>query len=597
MLISIFFLLLIFGGGGAMLALIVFAIMNRRLWLIPAAGGLVFFGLVACGLLASLFFGFAQHSVTVKIPAPNPVVGQINATTRTVAQAPPNFNTYSGSDIAMNYSGVMWSKVLLVTLLIVSLVAIVFRRLISPCASHGFRRTWPAIAVGLFIGAMLLFRVRSDYSEAHQASYAAAAAAQQAALEMAARQQLLIANQSAHIQSQVSQQLAQADIHEQMDKFDAPRIPLPPQPLPPASVAVPPDAAASTATRFAAAKESVERSLVLLAQLMQDSAQLAANNAAAGLSDTATADSEEKPTASDDKPQSPPKHKRTVKPVASVDGKNKKADKATDAGELKAITTIAQSKPPEKATAKKENASASDNSSSTAESKPENANSRPAWVNEKPKKIGNVRREVIETEEFALADECYQAADVYLLLKTYQYVQQLADRPYPEFELPSITFRNGQIFADGNMISTGGPNSKWIDGRIRSLTDMGIGIDFARSQLVTKDSKGDAREYVETLEHPAMGPMKKLYLQIEFTPAVEGVIRQCLAAAQRQQRFAMAGAGAGSILSLLALAFALLKIDTWTKGYYTKRLFIGVPAAIIAGFILLTVLGLHPTIR
>jgi hypothetical protein len=278
--------------------------------------------------------------------------------------------------------------------------------------------------------------------------------------------------------------------------------------------------------------------------------------------------------------------------VASADGKNKKLDKTPGASELKTIPTMAQSKPPEKATVKKENAPSNDNSSSTADSKPEIADARPAWINEKPKRIGNVRREVIATEEFALADECYQAADVYLLLKTYQYVQQLADRPYPEFALPSISFRNGLIFADGNMISTGGPNSKWIDGRLRSLSDMGIGIDFARSQLVTKDSKGDAREYVETLEHP-MGPMKKLYLQIEFTPAVEGVIRQRLAAAQRQERFAMTGAGAGSILSLLALAFALLKIDTWTKGYYTKRLFIGVPAAIIAGFLLLAMLGAH----
>ena len=31
----------------------------------------------------------------------------------------------------------------------------------------------------------------------------------------------------------------------------------------------------------------------------------------------------------------------------------------------------------------------------------------------------------------------------------------------------------------------------------------------------------------------------------------------------------------------------LLKIDTWTKGYYTKRLFLGVPAVIIGGVLLL----------
>jgi hypothetical protein len=37
----------------------------------------------------------------------------------------------------------------------------------------------------------------------------------------------------------------------------------------------------------------------------------------------------------------------------------------------------------------------------------------------------------------------------------------------------------------------------------------------------------------------------------------------------------------------LTLVWGLLKIDTATKGYYTKRLFLGVPAAIIGGFLLL----------
>ena len=34
----------------------------------------------------------------------------------------------------------------------------------------------------------------------------------------------------------------------------------------------------------------------------------------------------------------------------------------------------------------------------------------------------------------------------------------------------------------------------------------------------------------------------------------------------------------------------MLKLDTATKGYYTKRLFIGVPAAIIGAVTLLAVL-------
>ena len=46
----------------------------------------------------------------------------------------------------------------------------------------------------------------------------------------------------------------------------------------------------------------------------------------------------------------------------------------------------------------------------------------------------------------------------------------------------------------------------------------------------------------------------------------------------------MVGVGAVSILGLVGLVFALLKVDTATKGYYTKRLFIGVPLAILGFF-------------
>jgi hypothetical protein len=39
------------------------------------------------------------------------------------------------------------------------------------------------------------------------------------------------------------------------------------------------------------------------------------------------------------------------------------------------------------------------------------------------------------------------------------------------------------------------------------------------------------------------------------------------------------------------MAWGLLKIDSWTKGYYTKRLFIGVPAVIIGIIALLALVA------
>ena len=109
--------------------------------------------------------------------------------------------------------------------------------------------------------------------------------------------------------------------------------------------------------------------------------------------------------------------------------------------------------------------------------------------------------------------------------------------------------------------------------RIHDLQSAGITVPFIH-QEIAKD------QYFETVDR-SFGPMKKLYTLIEFTPTVDRQLRQCWDAYQRQERFAVVGAGAGGVLGLLGLCYGLLKVDTWTKGYYTKRLFLGVPAAII----------------
>jgi len=120
---------------------------------------------------------------------------------------------------------------------------------------------------------------------------------------------------------------------------------------------------------------------------------------------------------------------------------------------------------------------------------------------------------------------------------------------------------------------------------------MGINADYVRRKIVAKDlNESEPREYVETVER-SIGPMKKLYLQIEFTPDIDRELRQRWDAYERRERFAVAGVSAGSLLGLLTLVFALLKVDTATKGYYTKRLFIGVPAAIIGSWLLLLAIG------
>ena len=199
---------------------------------------------------------------------------------------------------------------------------------------------------------------------------------------------------------------------------------------------------------------------------------------------------------------------------------------------------------------------------------------------------------MIATEEYATHEECYAAAYVYLLFKTYDHVRQLQNLPYQENILPSISFQNGMILADHQVIATGRDHPQWMDSRIHYLQNLGIDIDYVRREIVAKEpGSNEQREYLETVER-SVGPMKKLYLQVEFTPAFDREVKQRAESHERESRFGAVGAGAALVLSLLGGVWGLLKIDTATKGYYSKWLFIGVPATIIGATLLFVFAGI-----
>jgi hypothetical protein len=520
MMISFFALLVLFGGGAALIGLIVFAIASKKFWIIPVIGAFVFLGLMSLGFLV-VTIPRANSNVAIEMPSATQVVQYVNGVPRTVMQSPPNV-TYNGVPATPFWvAGLSGVHVLLFLILGVVLVVTVLRRIMSPHAGHAVRRAWPAVAVIIFVAVMFIGRVRTQYTVT-QATSAAAATVQQAAAELAAAQQILSTHPGAHIVSQTSQQLAQSDIHEEMDKFDSPKIPISPD------------------------------------------------------------------VRSSDVP--PP----TAQPPAASNHKRKKSDKTPASSDTKQSQLVAQTKPADEANAKKETTSASDKPATVAEAKFDKSTTRPAWVDQSPRRAGDTRREVIATDQYESIDECYQAIDVYLLLKTYEHLQQLAGRPSAEGPLPSLTLQNGAILADGKLMAYGrGGNWNDPDPRLRQLRDMGITADYVRREIVAKDPKNnEPREYVETVER-TFGPMQKLYMQVEFTPAIDRDLLRHWDAHERRDRFAMVGVGAGSILGFIGLVFGLLKMDTWTKGYYTKRLFIGVPAAIIAGFLLLVMLVSH----
>jgi len=211
---------------------------------------------------------------------------------------------------------------------------------------------------------------------------------------------------------------------------------------------------------------------------------------------------------------------------------------------------------------------------------------RPSWVDEGPKRIGEVQRRIITTDEYATIEECNQAADIYLQLATYDHLMSLVDRHRSIGSTrPTLTFHDNTVLADGRMIVAS--NGYVADYRLDALASMGIGIDLIRREIA-KD------EYLETVER-SFGPMKKLYTQIEFTPQIDGELLRAWKNYRRGERFAVVGLGAFAILGLLGTVWGMLKVDTMTKGYYTKRLFLGVPLGIvglIACYFLLVMMGI-----
>jgi hypothetical protein len=307
-------------------------------------------------------------------------------------------------------------------------------------------------------------------------------------------------------QADTDQQIAHLDIHELMDLADAPRIELADRATDSPEVAVPPSPGA---------KDASERQAPEIDKAAAEPGEVAA----------ASEDDQEKDVPVVEQRDASPSDR--AEPPAS-------AEKS------------AKDKPLESLAADKSVGNTREVSSGN--------HNRPSWLDDPPKRVGQIWREVLVTDEFATADEAYKAADRQLVLATYnhllrltgQSVQSLAERP---------------LSSDSYLAE------------FPAFTSYGVGIDYIRREIA-KD------EYLETVER-SFGPMKKLYTLIEFSPAVDRELQAQWNAHRRQERFAVVGLSAGSVLGLLSLVWGLLKIDTWTKGYYTKRLFLGVPAAII----------------
>lgn len=169
---------------------------------------------------------------------------------------------------------------------------------------------------------------------------------------------------------------------------------------------------------------------------------------------------------------------------------------------------------------------------------------RPDWVDKPPKRVGDVYRAVIASDPFSTEDECFG---------------QLEQR-FPR----EVERRLAKLVP--------GDQSSLVDGK--SLDAMGITLDYIMREICRE-------QFTEVLES-SVGDMKQVHVMMEFTPAVEQHLLSTWQSYLRQFRVTMVAKIAAFVLALLAGAYGLLRLDTWTRGYYTSRLLVGASAAIIA---------------
>jgi hypothetical protein len=179
---------------------------------------------------------------------------------------------------------------------------------------------------------------------------------------------------------------------------------------------------------------------------------------------------------------------------------------------------------------------------------------RPEWVGAPPKVVENIYRVPVQAGPYVTLRECYDELRNEMRTVVQQRVEELVRE------------------------STGTPYA-----HIPDLDWMHIGASYIDRELLTD-------EYVE-INDTSVGTMRTAWGLLEFTPNHDRYLVDSWKRYARQDRMAMVATMAALVLGALGSVLMLLKIDTWTRGYYTKRLFLGVPAAIIAFIALIAMIA------
>lgn len=169
----------------------------------------------------------------------------------------------------------------------------------------------------------------------------------------------------------------------------------------------------------------------------------------------------------------------------------------------------------------------------------------PAWVLSPLKSVGSVYRSRVSSDPFVTEAECRRQLEQELL------PQAVSNRL--EILLPSKVRRKVEV---------------------DDPAQYGINTDF-----ILRDICVD--EFAATVD-TSVGPMKKVHVLLEFGQSEDDALTAKWMRHESEIRLARFGKIAGLSLTGLAMAWGLLRFDTYSRGYYSKQLLGGSVLAIIA---------------
>lgn len=174
----------------------------------------------------------------------------------------------------------------------------------------------------------------------------------------------------------------------------------------------------------------------------------------------------------------------------------------------------------------------------------------PEWVKTPPKRVGNVIRQTVVSDPFVTVDECRAQLETQLL-------PEAVCRRIEELVAPQV----------GHEVA------------VHDLLPLGIGIDYVLRDICTNE--------FTTAVDSSVGEMQKIYVLLEFDNSVDRQLREAWLRHERSSRMISLAQIGALALGGLAMAYGLLRVDTWTRGYYSRELLLGATAVIIAAGVLL----------